>query len=281
MSKPGLGCEQIRPKSPSKATSDTTDRSTSTACEQKLSEHPTKTASPSQLEEGSCTVTTISSWGESCFKDSSSPLVLTPAKAEWPEEKTEEKKVQPLPSKEDSVIEEKELEESRLEQHEQSCSSEATAVPSTCLHEETYCRGSKELQSLFKMTRSNGGDETNSSKVQAASGEEAMGDSAASPGHPDNECQPNPVGILSKDRGSVLGEVAPVWIPDAQAQVCMKCGVKFTFTKRRHHCRACGKVREFYKCPQAKMNPKVNASNVNVWCMHVCILRYSVHFAPM
>uniref|UniRef100_A0A3P8X160 Zinc finger FYVE-type containing 9 n=1 Tax=Cynoglossus semilaevis TaxID=244447 RepID=A0A3P8X160_CYNSE len=39
-----------------------------------------------------------------------------------------------------------------------------------------------------------------------------------------------------------LGEVAPVWVPDSQAPVCMKCDAKFTFTKRRHHCRACGKV---------------------------------------
>uniref|UniRef100_A0A3Q2ZET9 Zinc finger FYVE domain-containing protein 9-like n=1 Tax=Kryptolebias marmoratus TaxID=37003 RepID=A0A3Q2ZET9_KRYMA len=59
---------------------------------------------------------------------------------------------------------------------------------------------------------------------------------------PDNESQMSPVGVLSKDGSTVLGDVAPVWVPDAEAQVCMKCGVKFTFTKRRHHCRACGKV---------------------------------------
>lgn len=232
VAKPGLGCKPLRPESPSKAASHTTDSSASRACEQKPIEHPAKTASPSQLEEGSCTVTTISPWVESAFKESSSPLVLSPAASEWPEENVEGKTARPLPSKEDSVIEEKELEESRLEQP---CGSEATAAPSVLLHEEANGRGSKEPQS-----RSNGEEETS---TQTASGERAEGDCATSPGDPDNERQHSPAGILSKDRGSILGEVAPVWVPDAQAQVCMKCGMKFTFTKRRHHCRACGKVR--------------------------------------
>ena len=39
-----------------------------------------------------------------------------------------------------------------------------------------------------------------------------------------------------------IGKVAPVWIPDAEAPKCMQCEARFTFTKRRHHCRACGKV---------------------------------------
>ncbi|XP_063996768.1 zinc finger FYVE domain-containing protein 16 [Pogoniulus pusillus] len=34
----------------------------------------------------------------------------------------------------------------------------------------------------------------------------------------------------------------PFWVPDSEAPNCMNCQVKFTFTKRRHHCRACGKV---------------------------------------
>lgn len=39
-----------------------------------------------------------------------------------------------------------------------------------------------------------------------------------------------------------LGKVAPTWVPDADASSCMECASRFTFTKRRHHCRACGKV---------------------------------------
>ncbi|XP_053331323.1 zinc finger FYVE domain-containing protein 16 [Spea bombifrons] len=41
---------------------------------------------------------------------------------------------------------------------------------------------------------------------------------------------------------SVLGQKEPTWVPDSEAPNCMYCKVKFTFTKRRHHCRACGKV---------------------------------------
>ncbi|XP_038147868.1 zinc finger FYVE domain-containing protein 9 isoform X2 [Cyprinodon tularosa] len=59
---------------------------------------------------------------------------------------------------------------------------------------------------------------------------------------PDNDLQAGQQGGLCRQAASSLGEVAPVWVPDSQAPVCMKCDVKFTFTKRRHHCRACGKV---------------------------------------
>uniref|UniRef100_A0A7N8XQX7 Zinc finger, FYVE domain containing 16 n=1 Tax=Mastacembelus armatus TaxID=205130 RepID=A0A7N8XQX7_9TELE len=39
-----------------------------------------------------------------------------------------------------------------------------------------------------------------------------------------------------------LGSRQPAWVPDSEAPNCMKCYQRFTFTKRRHHCRACGKV---------------------------------------
>ncbi|XP_061695611.1 zinc finger FYVE domain-containing protein 9 isoform X2 [Syngnathoides biaculeatus] len=60
---------------------------------------------------------------------------------------------------------------------------------------------------------------------------------------PDNDLQAGQQqGSLGGKPRSSLGEVAPVWVPDSQAPVCMRCDAKFTFTKRRHHCRACGKV---------------------------------------
>lgn len=40
-----------------------------------------------------------------------------------------------------------------------------------------------------------------------------------------------------------LGNKQPDWVPDSKASKCMNCEQRFTFTKRRHHCRACGKVR--------------------------------------
>ncbi|XP_036331337.1 zinc finger FYVE domain-containing protein 9 [Rhagoletis pomonella] len=39
-----------------------------------------------------------------------------------------------------------------------------------------------------------------------------------------------------------LGKVPPIWVPDNMAAGCMQCHAKFTMIKRRHHCRACGKV---------------------------------------
>uniref|UniRef100_A0A669Q9T8 Zinc finger FYVE domain-containing protein n=1 Tax=Phasianus colchicus TaxID=9054 RepID=A0A669Q9T8_PHACC len=41
---------------------------------------------------------------------------------------------------------------------------------------------------------------------------------------------------------AALLQKQPLWVPDSEAPNCMDCQVKFTFTRRRHHCRACGKV---------------------------------------
>ncbi|CAB1325763.1 unnamed protein product, partial [Coregonus sp. 'balchen'] len=71
----------------------------------------------------------------------------------------------------------------------------------------------------------------------------SLGLVVASESSPDNDFQAGQhhQGALPRKQLSSLGDVAPVWVPDSQAPVCMKCEARFTFTKRRHHCRACGK----------------------------------------
>ena len=32
------------------------------------------------------------------------------------------------------------------------------------------------------------------------------------------------------------------WVPDDSAAVCSECGSEFTFVRRRHHCRVCGRL---------------------------------------
>lgn len=34
----------------------------------------------------------------------------------------------------------------------------------------------------------------------------------------------------------------PIWLEDSQCLACLNCGYKFSWTVRRHHCRACGKI---------------------------------------
>ena len=39
-----------------------------------------------------------------------------------------------------------------------------------------------------------------------------------------------------------LGKVPPVWVADKDAPLCSACSAKFTLVRRRHHCRACGRI---------------------------------------
>ena len=47
------------------------------------------------------------------------------------------------------------------------------------------------------------------------------------------------VPLLAEDQ---LGKIAPVWVKDSAVSMCMECTMAFTTLKRRHHCRACGKI---------------------------------------
>ncbi|XP_030006432.1 zinc finger FYVE domain-containing protein 16 isoform X2 [Sphaeramia orbicularis] len=60
------------------------------------------------------------------------------------------------------------------------------------------------------------------------------------PGEPPGESA-SPVD-WKREGAEELGTRQPAWVPDSEAPNCMNCYQRFTFTKRRHHCRACGKV---------------------------------------
>ncbi|XP_059146860.1 zinc finger FYVE domain-containing protein 9-like isoform X2 [Physella acuta] len=61
-----------------------------------------------------------------------------------------------------------------------------------------------------------------------------------------------------------LGSAAPFWIPDADASECMMCRLKFTIWKRRHHCRACGKVFCSNCCSQKALLPYMENKEARV-----------------
>uniref|UniRef100_A0A673YF53 Zinc finger, FYVE domain containing 16 n=1 Tax=Salmo trutta TaxID=8032 RepID=A0A673YF53_SALTR len=61
------------------------------------------------------------------------------------------------------------------------------------------------------------------------------------PGEPAEEGSGSSEGREVEDENG-LGFKQPPWVPDSEAPNCMNCWQKFTFTRRRHHCRACGKV---------------------------------------
>ncbi|KAL0103451.1 hypothetical protein PUN28_017602 [Cardiocondyla obscurior] len=76
---------------------------------------------------------------------------------------------------------------------------------------------------------------------------------------------------LVESNNTVLGKQPPFWVPDSDAPSCMLCDVKFTVLKRRHHCRACGKVL-CNKCCNMKYRLEYQGnidSRVCVSCYHV------------
>ncbi|NWW03804.1 ZFY16 protein, partial [Oreocharis arfaki] len=64
------------------------------------------------------------------------------------------------------------------------------------------------------------------------------------PGESSSEAGGNETSESTESRKTppALSWKQPLWVPDSEAPNCMNCQAKFTFTKRRHHCRACGKV---------------------------------------
>ncbi|XP_077370477.1 zinc finger FYVE domain-containing protein 9 isoform X2 [Festucalex cinctus] len=186
------------------------------------------------------------------------------------EEEEERFSPSPVPSKEDSVTEEKEMEESKQENGDGAAASggvrtklnnsrlQPVSVPyggarpkqpvGLKLQIPQPLAGQVQNQLGGKNKNVDGRrgtpPETSPGGTEATSAVNGAAVVPASPREsPDNDLQAGQQhGPLGGRSSSSLGEVAPVWVPDAQAPVCMRCDAKFTFTKRRHHCRACGKV---------------------------------------
>ncbi|XP_062584774.1 FYVE, RhoGEF and PH domain-containing protein 4-like isoform X2 [Saccostrea cucullata] len=64
---------------------------------------------------------------------------------------------------------------------------------------------------------------------------------------------------------SDLGNVAPHWIKDDEVSMCQLCSKSFTALKRRHHCRACGRV-VCGKCSSKKSNLAYDNNKPNRVC---------------
>lgn len=196
------------------------------------------------------------------------------------EEKEEDFSPSPVPSKEDSVTEEKEMEESKQETSEGGAVGSGSIQPKTnssrlqpvsvpyggarpklpvSLKLQIPQPVSGQVQNQLDQSAVNKNknlenqcrkgtptEPAPSGTVQSSVSVNGDGgvhsSSLKSSESPDNDLQAGQQGALCKKGAGSLGEVAPVWVPDSQAPICMKCDVKFTFTKRRHHCRACGKV---------------------------------------
>ncbi|XP_068605397.1 zinc finger FYVE domain-containing protein 9 [Brachionichthys hirsutus] len=168
----------------------------------------------------------------------------------------------PVPSKEDSVREEKEMEESKQETGDGGAAGTGSQpkLNNSGLRPVSVPYGgarpkqpvglklqipqplSGQVQNQLGPAAVGKNKNHENQRGGGASPEASLGETDHSGGGaihaegPDNDLQAGQRGA------NALGGVAPVWVPDSQAPVCTKCDVKFTFTKRRHHCRACGKV---------------------------------------
>ncbi|XP_066593554.1 zinc finger FYVE domain-containing protein 9 isoform X3 [Prorops nasuta] len=86
--------------------------------------------------------------------------------------------------------------------------------------------------------------EANAQQQEASSVNRTDGERPEADGVDGSDRGPSPDAsdCSTMESSTVLGKQPPFWVPDSDAPNCMLCDVKFTVLKRRHHCRACGKV---------------------------------------
>lgn len=108
--------------------------------------------------------------------------------------------------------------------------------------------GQKQLNRTNVLEREN--QECGSVSPEAPLSDTSVSVSNTEPGDSSSEAGGNQTSESSEARQApaALSWKQPLWVPDSEAPNCMNCQAKFTFTKRRHHCRACGKVSHCRGC---------------------------------
>ncbi|NXR59567.1 ZFY16 protein, partial [Rhadina sibilatrix] len=117
------------------------------------------------------------------------------------------------------------------------------AKPKQLLDLSQGAAGQKQLNRTNELEREN--QESGSVTPEALLSDTSVNVSNNSdPGESSSEAGGNQTSETAKSHKTppALSWKQPLWVPDSEAPNCMNCQVKFTFTKRRHHCRACGKV---------------------------------------
>ncbi|NWR23001.1 ZFY16 protein, partial [Emberiza fucata] len=102
--------------------------------------------------------------------------------------------------------------------------------------------GQKQLNRTNVLEREN--QECGSVSPEAPLSDTSVNIGSTDPGESSSEAVGNQTSESAEPRKApaALSWKQPTWVPDSEAPNCMNCQAKFTFTKRRHHCRACGKV---------------------------------------
>ncbi|NXA65351.1 ZFY16 protein, partial [Mohoua ochrocephala] len=103
--------------------------------------------------------------------------------------------------------------------------------------------GQKQLNRTNELERENQGSGSVTPEAPLSDSSVNVGNDC-DPGESSSEAGGNQTSESSESRKTppALSWKQPLWVPDSEAPNCMNCQAKFTFTKRRHHCRACGKV---------------------------------------
>ncbi|NWU30396.1 ZFY16 protein, partial [Dyaphorophyia castanea] len=117
------------------------------------------------------------------------------------------------------------------------------AKPKQLLDLSQGAAGQKQLNRTNELERENQGSGSVTPEVPLSDTGVNVGNNS-DPGESSSEAGGNQTSESTESRKTppALSWKQPLWVPDSEAPNCMNCQAKFTFTKRRHHCRACGKV---------------------------------------